>query len=95
MDKSDTKKKKEKEKNEKKKLTSSEFKEELKQGIPKIGLFGNSGSEILMELVAFSGYHWILIDTQHAPIDRTNLGDMIRAIQYGGAEAFVRVSGVS
>lgn len=37
------------------------------------------------------GYDWLLIDTQHGPMDREHMGVMISAVHAGGAKAFVRV----
>ncbi len=37
------------------------------------------------------GYDWLLIDTQHGPMDREHMGIMISAVHAGGCKAFVRV----
>jgi len=76
-----------------KKLTfkGSDFKAELRQGKHKFGIFCNSGSTILVEQLAYCGYDWLLVDTQHGPMDRTQLSNMLGAISNGGALSMVRV----
>jgi len=69
------------------------FKEELKKGAPKIGLFLNSCSPVIAEQMSYSGYDWLLIDTQHGPMDHVTLGAMIGAVAHGKALSMVRVGG--
>jgi 2-keto-3-deoxy-L-rhamnonate aldolase RhmA len=72
-------------------IDGAEFKRQLRSGIPKFGLFVNSHSPTVAEQFAHTGYDWILIDTQHGPMDRQNLGQMLCAVHSGGCKAFVRV----
>lgn len=74
-------------------LSGAEFKEQLRQGTPKMGLFVNSASPTVAEQLAHSGYDWLLVDAQHGPMGYETLGTMLCAIQSGGAKAMVRVSG--
>jgi 4-hydroxy-2-oxoheptanedioate aldolase len=74
-------------------VSGDQFKKELREGKPKMGLFLNAHSPTIAEQLACSGYDWLLIDTQHGPMDPQNLSAMICAIQSGGALAFVRVQG--
>ena len=74
-------------------LTGSEFKEALRAGTPKLGLFVNSHSPTLVEQLAHSGYDWLLVDTQHGPMGFETLSTMIGGIASGGAKSLVRVAG--
>ena len=74
-------------------LTGSEFKQELKNGTPKLGLFVNSHSSTVVEQLAHSGYDWLLVDTQHGPMGFETLSTMIGGIASGGAKSLVRVAG--
>lgn len=74
-------------------LTGSEFKEELRSGTPKLGLFVNSHSSTVVEQLAHSGYDWLLVDTQHGPMGFETLSTMIGGISSGGAKSLVRVAG--
>jgi 4-hydroxy-2-oxoheptanedioate aldolase len=74
-------------------LSGSEFKNQLKQGVPKLGLFINSHSPTVVEQLAHSGYDWLLVDTQHGPMDHEKLSYMLAGIGNGGAKSIVRVSG--
>jgi len=46
-------------------VSGAEFKQQLRSGIPKFGLFLNSHSPTVAEQLAHSGYDWLLVDTQH------------------------------
>lgn len=74
-------------------LSGAEFKQQLRDGSPKMGLFINSHSPTVAEQIAHSGYDWLLVDTQHGPMDRQNLSAMLCAIGSGGAKSMVRVAG--
>src|ERR1700688_1648082 len=74
-------------------LSGDEFKKQLKAGTPKMGLFVNSHSPTVAGQLAHSGYDWLLIDTQHGPLNHENLSAMLRAVENGGAKSLVRVGG--
>ena len=72
-------------------LTGKEFKAQLREGQPKMGLFLNSHSPTAAEQLAHSGYDWLLVDTQHGPMGYETLSGMLAGIQLGGAISLVRV----
>ena len=74
-------------------LTGAEFKKQLREGKPKLGLFLNSHSPTVAEQLAFSGYDWLLVDTQHGPMGFESLSAMLAGIAHGGAKSMVRVAG--
>ena len=74
-------------------LTGAEFKQQLRSGTPKLGLFVNSHSPTLAEQLAHSGYDWLLVDTQHGPMGYEQLSGMLCGIASGGAKSLVRVAG--
>src|SRR5512132_4107948 len=74
-------------------LSGAEFKNELKSGSPKMGLFLNSHSPTVAEQLAHSGYDWLLVDSQHGPMGYEKLSAMLCAIASGGAKSMVRVEG--
>lgn len=76
-------------------LSGAEFKNQLRAGAPKFGLFVNSHSPTVAEQVAHSGYDWLLVDTQHGPMGYEQLSAMICGIGSGGAKSMVRVGGFS
>lgn len=73
--------------------SGAEFKQALRDGQPKMGLFVNSHSPTVAEQLAHSGYDWLLVDTQHGPMGYEKLSAMLCAIQNGGARSMVRVAG--
>src|SRR5215472_6790980 len=74
-------------------LTGAEFKQQLREGRPKMGLFVNSHSPTVAEQLAHSGYDWLLVDTQHGPMGYETLSGMLAGIESGGAISLVRVGG--
>src|SRR5689334_10044543 len=67
-------------------ITGAVFKQQLREGTPKLGLF-------VTEQLAHSGYDWLLIDTQHGPMGAEQLSAMLAAVASGGAKSMVRVAG--
>ena len=45
-------------------LSGADFKKQLREGKPKMGLFLNAHSPTVAEQLAHSGYDWLLVDTQ-------------------------------
>src|SRR5262245_4397366 len=76
-------------------LSGAQFKEQLRTGTPKLGLFLNSHSPTVAEQLAHSGYDWLLVDTQHGPMGNESLSGMLAGISNGGAKSMVRVGGYS
>ena len=74
-------------------ITGAEFKQQLRDGSPKMGLFLNAHTPTVAEQLAHSGYDWLLVDTQHGPMDHEKLSAMICSIGIGGAKSMVRVGG--
>jgi len=74
-------------------LSGAEFKKQLREGKPKMGLFVNSSSPTIAEQLAYSGYDWLLVDTQHGPMGNETLSCMLAGISNGGAISLVRVGG--
>jgi 4-hydroxy-2-oxoheptanedioate aldolase len=72
-------------------LSGKEFKAQLREGRPKIGLFVNSHSPTVAEQLAHSGYDWLLVDTQHGPMGNETLSAMLNGIESGGGISMVRV----
>jgi 4-hydroxy-2-oxoheptanedioate aldolase len=74
-------------------LSGAEFKKQLREGHPKLGLFLNSHSPTVAEQLAHSGYDWLLVDSQHGPMGYETLSGMLAGIAQGGAKSLVRVAG--
>src|ERR1044071_6064063 len=72
-------------------VSGAEFKKQLREGVPKMGLFINSHSPTVVEQLAHTGYDWLLVDTQHGPMGNESLSAMLCGISSGGAKSLVRV----
>jgi len=75
------------------KISGEEFKNQLRNGTSKFGIFVNSASPTVVGQLSHSGYDWLLVDMQHGPMDYLTLGAMIQAIANGKAKSMVRVGG--
>ena len=71
------------------------FKQELHNGTPKFGIFLNSASPVVAEQCSQSGYDWLLVDTQHGPMNSNLLSSMLSGISNGKSLSMVRVGGSS
>src|SRR5215468_8851473 len=74
-------------------LSGADFKKQMREGKPKMGLFLNSHSPTIAEQLAHSGYDWLLVDMQHGPMGYEKLSAMLSGIANGGAKSLVRVGG--
>jgi 4-hydroxy-2-oxoheptanedioate aldolase len=66
------------------------FKKALRDGKPLIGLWSSLSSPSATEILADSGFDWILIDTEHAPNETPMVADQLRAASLGTAAPVVR-----
>ncbi len=66
------------------------FKAALSRGERQIGLWSSLCSNIAAEIVADSGFDWILLDTEHAPNEVPTLLSQLQAMRGGTATAVVR-----
>ena len=73
--------------------SGADFKKQLRDGHPKMGLFLNAHSPTVAEQLAHSGYDWLLVDTQHGPMGYEKLSAMLAGVASGGAKSLVRVGG--
>jgi 4-hydroxy-2-oxoheptanedioate aldolase len=55
-----------------------------------IGFFSTVGSPGLLELMTGCGFNWVVIDTEHSPIELTDVVDHLRAITTAGVAPVVR-----
>lgn len=66
-------------------LPVNSFKQALAAGRPQIGLWLSLASHISAEVVAGSGFDWLLIDTEHSPNDLHMVHCQLQAITSGTA----------
>src|SRR5262245_40007678 len=66
------------------------FKKAIRAGIPQIGLWFSSCSNVTAEAVAGAGFDWILVDTEHAPNELPMVLSQLQALAGGTAVPVVR-----
>ncbi|VWB87946.1 aldolase/citrate lyase family protein [Burkholderia lata] len=60
--------------------TSNDFKQALVEGRPQIGIWSTLPSPYVSELVAGSGFDWVLLDTEHTPSDVPIMMQQLQAV---------------
>src|SRR5450631_908910 len=73
------------------KMPPNQFKARLAQGKRQPGLWLTLESVNATEIVAGSGYDWLLLDVEHTGLDLSQVADHIRAARGGTAELVVRI----
>jgi 4-hydroxy-2-oxoheptanedioate aldolase len=73
-------------------LPVNTFKHALKAGKPQIGVWSFLSSAIVSEVLANSGFDWVLIDTEHAPNELPMVQQQLHAMQAGSANPVVRAA---
>jgi 4-hydroxy-2-oxoheptanedioate aldolase len=66
------------------------FKQALKAGRLQIGLWHSMSSNLAVEILADSGFDWILLDTEHAPNELPMVHAQLQAMAGGTAHPVVR-----
>ncbi len=72
-------------------LPVNHFKHALKAGKLQVGVWCNLCSEYAMEVVSGAGLDWLIIDTEHAPIDMFMMVRQLQATLENRTQAVVRV----
>ena len=71
-------------------LSRNIFKQALKERRLQIGLWSSLASNIGAEIIADSGFDWILLDTEHSPNEVPNLLSQLQALERGTATPVIR-----
>jgi len=73
-------------------LPVNHFKHALKANKPQIGIWSSLCSHIVADVLANSGFDWVLLDTEHSPNELSMVQHQLHAMQGGSANPVVRVS---
>jgi 4-hydroxy-2-oxoheptanedioate aldolase len=68
----------------------NELKRALRDGRPQIGLWSSLASHLTVEVIAGSGFDFLLLDTEHSPNELTMVHSQLQAMTGGTATAVVR-----
>ncbi len=66
------------------------FKKRLQAGETLVGLWSSLCSPLAAEALADSGFDWMLVDTEHSPIDVAGVMPILQAASHGTADLAVR-----
>jgi len=68
----------------------NDFKRRLVAGEQQVGVFTAIADASLVEVLAGWGFDWVLIDTEHTPVDVAGVADRLRVLDGTRTEAIVR-----
>ena len=71
-------------------LPVNQFKRGIKAAKPQIGLWSSLSSHYSVEVIAGSGFDWLLLDTEHSPNDLENVVTQLQAASAYPTTAIVR-----
>lgn len=77
------------------KNTENSLKNKLKNNQPVVGIWSIISSPIVVEILALSGFDFMILDMEHGVYDQTALDACIRACEATGCAPIVRVSGTN
>lgn len=69
----------------------SRFKEKLSAGPALLGMQHNSGSAVIIEVIAYAGFDFVIIDAEHSSYSPSEIEGLIRACEAVGIVSLVRV----
>jgi 4-hydroxy-2-oxoheptanedioate aldolase len=73
-------------------ISRNTFKQALQQRQRQIGLWSSLCSNLVAELIAHSGFDWIVLDTEHSPNELPDLVSQLQAMGLGTATPVVRAA---
>ena len=73
-------------------INRNHFKQAMKERKLQIGLWSSMCSNLSAEIVAHSGFDWILLDTEHSPNEIPGLMSQLQALRGGTAMPVVRAA---
>ena len=68
----------------------NKFKRAIKEGKLQIGLWSSLSSHLTVEVIASSGFDWLLLDTEHSPNELPMVHTQLQAMTGGTAHPVVR-----
>ncbi|TCT05254.1 aldolase/citrate lyase family protein [Aquabacter spiritensis] len=72
-------------------LPANSFKRAIHAGRQQIGLWCSVPSNFTVEILAGSGFHWLLLDTEHSPNELPIVYGQLQAAMEGTAQPIVRI----
>ncbi|RXF74150.1 HpcH/HpaI aldolase family protein [Hansschlegelia zhihuaiae] len=72
-------------------LPKNSFKAAIAEGRQQIGLWSSLASHISTEVIAGSGFDWILLDMEHSPNDLADIYVQLQAIMESPTQAVIRM----
>jgi 4-hydroxy-2-oxoheptanedioate aldolase len=76
-------------------MTPNHVKQRLRAGRPAFGSLLNLGDPLVAEMMASVGFEWLLVDTEHGPIDLATMAAMFATITRYPVAPFARVHELS
>jgi 2-keto-3-deoxy-L-rhamnonate aldolase RhmA len=75
-------------------MLAEKIKQKLKNKQPSIGTWMTMAHPSIAEILAMSGYEWVVVDTEHSAMDVSEVLHMLIAVKQRGAVPLVRLAGI-
>lgn len=72
-------------------MKQNDLKQRMAAGEPIYGMFLNSGSSVLTEVIGLSGFDFVLIDSEHGPTGVLENRELVQAAEYRDLVPIVRI----
>ena len=72
-------------------MRQNDLRERMERGETVYGMFLNSGSSVLTEVIGLAGFDFVLIDSEHGPTGVLDNRELVQAAEYRGTVPIVRV----
>ena len=72
-------------------MAENKLKQKLKNGEVALGPFVNLASGALIEIAAYAGFDFVILDTEHGPLDIPSVEDLCRTARGADITPVVRV----
>lgn len=72
-------------------MLKNPVKDKLARGEAVVGVFVGTADPRLVEICAYAGFDYVLLDAEHSPFSERDIENLVRAADVGGIPAFVRV----
>ena len=76
-------------------MSMNKLRDMAANGTPALGTFFSSGNMSMMECLGYTGFDYVIIDTEHGPFDTETMMNLIRAAESVGLVPMVRIADVT
>jgi 4-hydroxy-2-oxoheptanedioate aldolase len=72
-------------------MITSGFKQKLKNGHVAVGAFYKTNNQNMVEMMAYAGYDFIIVDNEHSNFDHVDIENIVRAADGANLDTIIRI----